>query len=167
MQRFFLGASLHLWVHMHVAFFVSFCHMTDPDYSSMKCHAQSTMHTVLFVWYYAHGTMHTVLCTRYPLPLAFVVPGATCCNSCTGGAGTAPDRASPGCCIAGSQGWRGYRAKGGKQKPAGDGIQPVGMHGKQQKALLHKVLWDVRPCHVLSCNVIPAKVAWPIVVGFQ
>ena len=60
MQTFALGASFHSWVRVHVAFFVSFCLMTDADFSSMKCYAQSTMHTMLFAQYYARGTMYTV-----------------------------------------------------------------------------------------------------------
>ena len=60
MQTFVLGANLHLQVRVHVAFFVSFYHMTDAEYHLMKCYAQTTMYTVLFTWYYARGTMHTV-----------------------------------------------------------------------------------------------------------
>ena len=88
------------------------------------------MHRVLFTQCYFCVTMHAVLCTRYPLPLAFVVPGATRCNSCAGGAGAAQDRASLGRSKVGNQGRRGCRGKGCKQRPAGEGIQPFGMHGQ-------------------------------------
>ena len=108
MQTFVLGASFYSRVRVHVAFFVSFCLMIDADYS-MKCY-----HRVPCTQCCLHGTMHAVLCARYPLPLAFAVPGAIRCNSCVGGAGEAPEGASAGRSKVGSQGRKGFRAEGGK-----------------------------------------------------
>ena len=132
--------------------------MTDADYSSMRCYARGTMHTVPCTRYYAHGTLNQWPSYSQEQHVAIHAREVLARHQM--------DRAQVAAKLEAKDG------EVAELKEASNNLQErvsrlLGCMDKQQKALLCKVTREVRQCHMLGCNVMPTRIARPIVVGFQ
>ena len=132
--------------------------MTDADYSSTRCDARGTMHTVPCTRYYAHGTLN-----QWP---SYSQEQHVAIHAREELARHQMERAQVAAKLEAKDG------EVAELKEASNNLQErvsrlLGCMDKQQKALLRKVTRDVRQCRMLGCNVTPARIARPIVVGFQ